>query len=162
MITQGLIGGASGAGCMTALRMAARRMGWIDATPPQATRKWLKRRVGRQPQGDAGRQLVDSAVHLAVGVGGGMVYGALMPRLAGGVLTSGALFGLSVWAIAFGFLAPSLGITRSPLRGTWRETAVNVAAHLVYGTTTALVARELRAQTNGLDAGVRALRARVG
>ena len=44
-------------------------------------------------------------MHLAVGARRGIVYGALMPRLVGGVLTSGALFGFSVWAVAFGFVA---------------------------------------------------------
>jgi hypothetical protein len=160
-IAQGLVAGASGAGCMTALRMAARRAGWIDATPPQATQQWMTDRVGLRPQEPGSRQLIDSIVHLVVGVAGGAAYGGLFhpTRLA---LTSGALFGLGVWALAFGVLAPGLGITRSPRRSTWRETAVNVAAHLVYGTATALVTLELGGQTHAPGAGARALRARVG
>jgi uncharacterized membrane protein YagU involved in acid resistance len=162
MIAQGSIGGASGAGCMTAVRMVARRIGWIDATPPQAMRDWLGERVG-QPDGAGTRQVVDAIVHLGVGVGGGMAYGALMslkpPRA---ILPSGPLFGLGVWALGFGVVAPVLGITRSPRRGTWRETGVNVAAHLVYGIVTALVATELRRQTHGSRAGLRTLRARIG
>jgi uncharacterized membrane protein YagU involved in acid resistance len=161
MIAQGAIGGASGAGCMTALRMAARRMGWIDATPPQATRDWLGERVG-QPGSAGARQLFDASVHLGVGVAGGMAYGSLISQKPRAVLPSGSLFGLGVWALGFGVVAPALGITRSPRRATWRETGVNVAAHLVYGIVTALVATELRRQTHGSDAGLRTLRARIG
>jgi uncharacterized membrane protein YagU involved in acid resistance len=161
-IAQGLIGGASGAGSMTAFRMAARRIGWIDITPPQATRDWLTASVGLQAGGVGTRQLLDSVVHLAVGLAGGAAYSCFMLRMPRSVLSSGALFGFGVWALAFGVLAPRLGITASPRRGTWRETAVNVAAHLLYGTATALVARELRRQTHAADAGPRAWRARVG
>jgi uncharacterized membrane protein YagU involved in acid resistance len=161
-VTQGLIGGASGAGCMTAVRMAARRLGLIDATPPQATRDWLTRQVGVAP-GDAGtRQLLDSVVHLAVGLAGGAVYGALAHRLPHrSPLSSGALFGLGVWTLAFGMVAPRLGII-SPGRGSWQETSVNVAAHLVYGIATSLVTAELRRQVDSSTAGPRALRARIG
>ena len=162
MIAQGSIGGASGAGCMTVVRMVARRIGWIDVTPPQAMRDWLAERVGSQPDGPAARQLVDAIVHLGVGVAGGMAYGGLLLRKRRAIVPSGPLFGLGVWALGFGVLAPALGITRSPRRGTWRETAVNVAAHLAYGTVTALVATELRRQTHGVDAGVRTLRSRLG
>jgi hypothetical protein len=162
MIAQGLIGGASGAGCMTALRMVARRIGWVDATPPQAMRQWLTDRGVGQPDGAGSRQLLDAVVHLAVGLGGGIAYGALTRQPPRSVLVSGSVFGLGVWALAFGLLAPWLGIVRSPSQGTWRETAVNVAAHLVYGTTTALVTSELRRQTHGAEAVARAVRSRVG
>jgi hypothetical protein len=64
--------------------------------------------------------------------------------------------------VAFGIIAPALGITRSPRSGTWKETAVNVGAHVVYGVSTALVAGELGRQAVGRGADPRSLRARVG
>jgi hypothetical protein len=84
-----------------------------------------------------------------------------MPRLPRRVFLSGPLFG-GVWAGAFGVVAPALGIIRSPRSGTWPETAVNVAAHLVYGTATAVVTLELARQAHAADASPRAMRARVG
>ena len=147
---------------MTALRMAARRIGLIDATPPQATRGWLSGQFGIGPRGPATRQLFDAAVHLAVGVAGGAVYCAFLSRRPRRPLGSGLVFGLGVWTTAFGILAPGLGITRFPLRGTWSETAVNVAAQVLYGSTTALVTKELQRQTHGMDSAPRALRGRVG
>ena len=143
--------------------MAARRLGLIDATPPQATRDWLTHQLGVGHGGAGTRQLFDSVVHLAVGLAGGGVYGACVDRLRRDFpLSSGALFGLGVWALAFGVLAPRLGITASPGRGSWRETIVNVAAHLVYGTATSLVTGELQRQVHGPTAGPRAVRARIG
>jgi hypothetical protein len=147
---------------MTALRLLSRRLGWIDVTPPQVTREWLVDRAGLEPGGPGARQLLDSVVHLAVGVGGGAVYGGLRHRLPPAVLASGALFGLGMWGVAFGVVAPWLGITTSPRRGTWRETGVNVIAHLVYGMATALVTQELGRQTHGPDLRLRMLRRRVG
>ena len=59
-------------------------------------------------------------------------------------------------------LAPALGITRSPLKAGAGENAVNLAAHLLYGIGTAVVAGELNLQASGRGADSRALRARVG
>jgi hypothetical protein len=161
-LVQGVIGGAAGAGCMSAVRMAARRFGAIDATPPQATKDWLAGRVGVKPDGPATSHLMDSLIHLAIGVGGGAVYGGLLLRGPRPPLAAGALFGLGLWAVAFGALMPALGVFRSPREGTWPETGVNAVSHLLYGAVMALVAGELRGQSHGYDAPLRQLRARVG
>jgi uncharacterized membrane protein YagU involved in acid resistance len=161
-IAEGLVGGASGAGCMTVLRMAARRAGWIDLTPPEATKDWLAQRTGGVPAGTGAQQLLDAGVHLAVGVAGGAVYGAVARDTRRAGLASGTLFGLGVWAVAFGLVAPALRITRSPLASTWPENATNVIAHCVYGLATALVTGELGREAESPDAPLRRLRRRVG
>jgi hypothetical protein len=160
-IVRGVLGAAAGTACMSVLRMAARRAGLIDLTPPQATKSHLARWT-RQPATPAGHHLMDAGIHLAVGLGGGAVYGAFLgdrrrPRLLGGLL-----FGVGLWAIAFGVLAPWLGIGRSPRKATGAENAVNLTAHLIYGTATALVAGELAEQAHGLGAAARRWRARIG
>lgn len=161
-LVRGLLGGAAGTGCMTVLRMAARRAGLIDLTPPQMTKHRLFEVTGLGPHAPVGNHVMDALIHLAVGAAGGAVYGAVVE---GGRRTSlpvGALFGLGIWAVAFGLLAPKLGISRSPQRMGWKENAVNIAAHLVYGTATALVTGELAQQAHGAGASFRRLRARVG
>jgi putative membrane protein len=161
-LVRGLLGGAAGTGCMTVLRMAARRAGLIDLTPPQMTKHRLFEVTGLGPHAPVGNHVMDALIHLAVGAAGGAVYGAVVE---GGRRTSlpvGALFGLGVWAVGFGLLAPKLGISRSPQRMGWKENAVNIAAHLVYGTATALVTGELAQQAHGAGASFRRLRARVG
>jgi hypothetical protein len=62
-IAGGIVGAASGAGCMTSLRMAARRVGGIDIMPPQATRHWLTERTGLEPGRPGADGLLDAAVH---------------------------------------------------------------------------------------------------
>lgn len=161
-MVDGVLGGAAGAGVMSVLRSAARRWGVIDVTPPQETKRWLSRQSGAAPGSPGTHHLADALIHLAVGVTGGALYGALMNRGRRPSLASGALFGLGVWTAAFAAIAPALGITRPPWRGTWPEAAVNVAAHLLYGTSIALVAGELDRQAAGSGAATRLLRGRVG
>jgi uncharacterized membrane protein YagU involved in acid resistance len=161
-IADGLIGGAAGAGCMSVLRMAARRWGLIDVTPPQATKAKLTEMVGMAPDSGGAHHLLDSLVHLGVGLTGGALYGAVARPGRRPALAGGALFGLGVWAAAFGVLAPALGITKSPFRATLKENAVNVGAHLLYGTAIALVTGELGRQAAGRGVDPRGLRARVG
>lgn len=161
-LARGLIGAAAATGCMTTLRMAARRIGLIDRTPPQATKHWLAERTGREPATTVGHHVADSVIHLAVGLAAGAAYGALVTEKPRPGLVQGALFGLGVWAVAFGFVAPRLGILPPPRADRWMETAVNVAAHLVYGVAMALVTGELAQQVHGPDATVRRIRARTG
>jgi len=161
-IADGIVGAASGAGCMTVLRMLAHRAGWIDLMPPQATREWLTERTGVEPAHPGAHHLIDAAVHWAVAVGAGALYGTLVREPTRARMADGALFGLGVWAVAFGVLLPALGITRPPWRATARETAVNVASHLAYGASTALVTSELGRQARLPDGPLRRLRARVG
>ena len=160
-IVDGALAGVAGAGCMTVLRLAARRWGLIDVTPPQATKAWL---TGTSPHRDdnAAHHVLAAGVHAAVSAAGGAVYGARVEPGVRPALAGGAFFGLAVWAAAFGVIAPALGITRAPWRGTWKETAVNATAHLVYGVSLAIVTGELGHQATRPGAGVRAVRARVG
>jgi hypothetical protein len=161
-IVRGLLGAAAGTACMSVLRMAARRTGLIDLTPPQATKSRLAAWTGLEPASQAGHHLADAAVHLAVGLGGGAVYGAALGARSRPSLLGGLLFGAGVWTIAFGVLAPWLGVSRSPRRSTAAENAVNLAAHLLYGVSTALVAGELAEQAHGLGGAARRWRGRVG
>lgn len=161
-VLRGAIGGAAGAACMTVLRMGARRAGLIDVTTPQATRQRMAAWLGRDADRPESRQLLDSLLHAGVGVTGGALHGALVGDDRRPGLLGGALFGLGVWAVGLGIVASQLGIARSPRRATRAETLVNVAAHVLYGTATALVAGELADQTHGHGAALRRWRGRTG
>jgi uncharacterized membrane protein YagU involved in acid resistance len=161
-VVRGLLGAAAGTACMSVLRMGARRAGLIDLTPPQATKNRLAAWTGRKPATVAGHHLSDAAVHLAVGLGGGAVYGAAVAARSRPGLLGGLLFGAGLWVVAFGVVIPWLGISRSPRRSTATENLVNLAAHLLYGLSTALVAGELAEQAHGPGGAARRWRGRVG
>jgi len=120
-IIQGVLAGIYGAGCMSVLRMAVRRAGVIDATPPQETKRWLAETTGIAPRHVAAHQVLDTLIHLAVGGGAGAMYGALVAPAVRPNLAGGAGFGLAFWAAAFGVVMPALGITRSLRRSTERR-----------------------------------------
>ena len=161
-IIQGVLAGIYGAGCMSVLRMAARRAGVIDVTPPQETKRWLAETTGIAPRRVSAHQVLDTVVHLAVGGGAGAMYGALVAPAVRPNLAGGAGFGLAFWAAAFGVVMPALGITRSLRRSTLAENAVNAAAHVLYGLSLALVTGELARQGAGDRAHRRRFLARVG
>jgi hypothetical protein len=92
---------------------------------------------------------------------GGAVYGGLVREPAAARLGGGALFGLGLWAVAFGALLPALGVTRPLTRSARPAIAVNVLSHVLYGIATALVTAELARQARGTG-GARGARARVG
>ena len=161
-MARGVLGAAAATACMSVWRMAARRAGLIDMTPPQAMEYRLADWTGVEPRTAAGHQLVDATIHAAVGLAGGLAYGVLIGDRRRPGLGGGALFGAGVFALAFGLLAPRLGIANPPWRATLAENAVNLTAHLLYGTATALVAGELAEQARGPGALLRQWRARVG
>jgi hypothetical protein len=145
-IVHGAIAGMTGADCMTALRLAARRAGLIDRMPPQAMREWAWWRAGvRSGDTTPARHLADHVLHLGVSVVGGTLWGVLAARR-GGTLPGATLFGLGVWAVAFGAIAPLAGITRPPWRAGPAENAVNLLAHALYGAVLGLVTHELGRQ----------------
>jgi hypothetical protein len=158
----GCLAGVNGAACMTVLRLAARQAGVIDKMPPQVVQEWLSRRAGVEPPGGkVGHHLADHLVHLAVGVTGGGVYGALTaPR--GPSYPSGVVYGLAVWAVGFLALIPLLGIHRGAAEAETRENAVNIAAHAVYGAVLALIVAEMRNQHRRAGTSVERFAARVG
>jgi hypothetical protein len=73
--TYGALAGVHGAACMSALRMAAHRLGLIDRMPPQVLEEWLVARSGAAAWLDeAGHHVTDHVLHLAIGGACGLVY----------------------------------------------------------------------------------------
>ncbi|HET9489204.1 MAG TPA: DUF1440 domain-containing protein [Methylomirabilota bacterium] len=143
----GALGGLNGAGCMSVLRLAARRAGLIERMAPQVVEDWAISRTGLEPPGGAaGRHVADHILHLVVGVLAGAGYGAVARASRTPSLPTGALFGVVVWATAFGLVAPALGITRPIWRQRLGENIVNATAHALFGIATALTTEELAGQ----------------
>jgi len=90
---------------------------------------------------------------------GHFAYGSLSGMaMAGSVrdmkIGQGAVFGVVVWLASYLGWLPALGILRPATRHPPRRNAAMLMAHLVWGGTTALIARELdAARQSAFDAG---------
>ncbi|HEX3747190.1 MAG TPA: DUF1440 domain-containing protein [Bryobacteraceae bacterium] len=100
----------------------------------------LSRDLWRDEKAPAG-----SAVHYAFGAAMGALYGALSEASAASRLGFGTLFGTVLWFVADEIAVPTFGLSKPP--GTYPPSvhASALASHLVYGVTTDLVRRGLRA-----------------
>ena len=96
------------------------------------------------PGGTAGYQAIAELLHLGYGALWGA--GAAVLFRDRPAPAAGALFGLGVWAVSMFGLVTLRRPTRPPWRATPGEAVVNIAAHLAYGLTTALVVDELAEQ----------------
>lgn len=88
------------------------------------------------------RKRYGQAIHWALGIGAGAMYGALRPRLDTAGVAGGLLFGGAFWLLIDELATPSLGLTPGPRAFPWQTHARGLAGHLVFGTTanTALAA----------------------
>ena len=131
-LIHGALAGALGAACMTALRMTAHRLGWIDAMVPQAVEVWAQERMGaRRPHELAPHHVADQLLHLGYGAVTAAVYSASVGRRR--ATTARALgFGTAVWAFSTMVLLPALKIARPLWRASPREELVNLSAHALY------------------------------
>jgi len=135
---------------MTALRMLAHRMKWIDQMVPQAVEAKAKHHLPKLrsalPSQRAVHHLADQLMHLGYGSALGAAYGLVLGRQPAS-LKLVASYGLGVWGFGSFVLLPALNIMRPEWRAKPAEIAVNLTAHLLYAGTVALLTEELEAQS---------------
>lgn len=73
------------------------------------------------------------AVHWALGIGAGAVYGALRPRLSASSLGGGLAFGVAFWLLIDEGANTALRLTPGPSAFPWQTHARGLAGHLVFG-----------------------------
>jgi hypothetical protein len=95
--------------------------------------KKVARLAGRQLSADDSERY-GKAIHWAIGIGTGALYGALRPRLSAVSLAGGALFGTLVWLLIDEGANTALRLTPGPTAFPWQTHARGLAAHLAYGT----------------------------
>jgi putative membrane protein len=150
-VIHGALAGAIGAACMTPLRLGARRAGLVEKMTPQVMEESLAARLNlghraSQPT----HHVADQMMHLGFGAALGATYGLVdTARPRQGTVARGAIFGLLAWGFGAGAVVPLLRAARPPWKAHLVENAVNIAAHLVFGVTTALVMEELSSQSDG-------------
>ena len=92
------------------------------------------------------QKMAGSIVHYAFGATVGAAYGAVaevLPRVAVGL---GVPFGAVVWLGAHVVVVPALGLAEPPTRRPRSAEALELGLHLLYGLTTEVVRRLVRAR----------------
>jgi uncharacterized membrane protein YagU involved in acid resistance len=92
-----------------------------------------------------------AAAHFGYGAAVGCGYGALARYLPGPTACKGMTYGLAVWAGSYLGLVPALGLLAPATEHPPRRTALMIAAHLVWGAATALLAERLADESPELD-----------
>ena len=168
-VWKGVIAGAAGglAGCVA---MNAFQRMWsktAEGRAPESTagphdaREWQERQEGRNSnemvaqfaaEHTIGRSLTRDelavaapVVHFAFGAAMGALYGYFVETGHRGGVKSGAQFGMSVWAAADEAAMPALGLSESTLHRPGELHTQSFASHVVFGVTTEVVRRTVRA-----------------
>jgi hypothetical protein len=144
-LVHGALAGALGAACMTALRMAAHRAGWLEVMVPQAVEVWAREKSGIRASDTASHHVADQLLHLGYGAFAGAAYAGLArPRRANSTRALG--FGTALWAFGSAVLFPALRIARPLWRASPREELINLSAHGLYGAVTVYLLDEFERQ----------------
>ena len=85
-----------------------------------------------------------TAIHYAIGIGPGALYGALRDRVPRVGTARGALYGLGLFILQDELGNAALGTGADPRAYPWQAHARGLAAHLVYGVVTDAVLGALR------------------
>jgi len=107
-----------------------------NAVSEKVRSRWLTRRE----KGPAG-----SAVHYLFGTAMGSLYGAMAEAAPTARMGAGTLFGSVLWFLADEVAVPKFGLSKSPGEYPVENHVSAWASHLIYGMTTDLVRRGLRA-----------------
>jgi hypothetical protein len=158
-VLRGLAGAAVGTLAMDVLLYARYRRGggqsgflswefsadvhnWEQAAAPAQVGKRVVEGLFQKKLPDEKAALVNNVVHWAYGIGNGAAYGILAGSAAKPRVWFGPPFGAGVWGTGYVVL-PAAGLYR-PIWEYDRVTlAKDLSAHLLYGTTTAIVFRLL-------------------
>ena len=103
--------------------------------------------VGYRLSDPRARQVAGEFVHLAFGAINGALYGLAAELDRRVTAAAGMPFGAAVWAVADEGVVPALGLSRGPREASAGLLAFGVLSHCVYGVTTELVRKSLRARS---------------
>ena len=113
--------------------------------PPREIVDRTIEQAGVADQIDPGeRAAVTAVAHLAFGMLAGAAYGALTRsrRTSSSGVWTGAAYGLTVWALAYGAGLPALGLHPAASVDTPDRNETLIASHLVWGATLGLLTRD--------------------
>lgn len=111
------------------------------ALPPQEITDELADRADLKKRMDNEERLGAAIVsHFGYGAAMGVIYGLISKRIPLPYLLKGTLFGLVVWVASYLGLLPALRISQSADEEPVRRNLLMIAAHIVWGSTTGIIA----------------------
>jgi hypothetical protein len=137
----GALGGLVGTAAMTAaMRRLHGRLHEAERypLPPREIIQSVARQTGMEREVDL--QDLTLGAHFAYGAAAGALYALARPSDG---IVAGAGYGLAVWAASYLGWIPGLAILEPATRHPRRRNGLMLAAHVVWGATTALTIREL-------------------
>ena len=135
LVALGAVSGAFATGAMSAVMLAARRVGLMSELPPHEI---ASRGVDRAPGVDADadeRRGLGWVTHFVFGAAAGALYALLrnVVRTPGPAWLHGAGYALGIWFVSYMGWAPALGLMPRADRDEPGRQPAMVVAHLVFG-----------------------------
>lgn len=144
--------GGSVAGCLGTVPMTwtmdalHRRLPWREQypLPPRPITENAANKAGVLPELDEqDRQRLTLASHFLMGTAAGAAYGLTGRKMPLPPVVAGACFGLVVWAANYLGILPAAGLLTPATEHPPRRNGLMIAAHLVWGAATGIIAERL-------------------
>ncbi|GAC1390832.1 MAG: hypothetical protein NVS4B11_09950 [Ktedonobacteraceae bacterium] len=146
--TQGAIAGTLGTLPMTIFMFSTQRFlpkGQRYDLPPELITKELAELAHVKQHMNKAQILAATTVsHLGYGAVMGALYSLVGKRLPFASPLNGLLFGVLIWVVSYQGLLPLLGLSESAPGETTRRNLMMVAAHVIWGAVTGVVAEVLK------------------
>ena len=138
-LIRGFRAGTIATALMSALMLAARRLGIVGELPPEKITSKILRRRGIRP--DAGQQdAIATGLHFAFGAAAGGAFGVIARRVPVPSVPLGLAYGTAIWGVSYMGWLPSVGLMPRADRDQRSRQAVMLAGHLVFGATLGVLA----------------------
>ncbi|HEV2124139.1 MAG TPA: hypothetical protein VGW38_15355 [Chloroflexota bacterium] len=142
----GAMGGLAGGVAMSAMMMMGKKAGIVQTPVPVKVERWVEDQAG-VPTHDRADGMQEMGIaqggHLLLSAAFGAGYGALRGAYSLPAMPSGPLYGLGLYALNLGGIAPTLGITPGPWNEEPMTAGRRMMMHLMYGAVTALLTERL-------------------
>jgi hypothetical protein len=140
---RGAFAGTVATALMSALMLAARRLGVTDTLPPEKITSKMLRRHGFHP--DRGQQdALAAGLHFTFGAAAGGAFGVVARRVPVPSVPLGVAYGAALWGVSYMGWVPSMGLMRRADHDDRGRQAVILAGHLVFGATLGVLAGRRR------------------
>ena len=131
----GAIGGGIATAAMSALMLAAQKLGLMGKQPPEAITEAALDAGGAHNRDEETENVLASVLHFAFGMGMGVLFGLLRRRLPHDVpaTVDGIVFASFVWVSSYEGWVPALGILPAASEDRPGRPQSMYLAHVVYG-----------------------------